>query len=156
MDVSQELVRAWKILSKIQYAVVSHVENMPPHRMKRGVLRVQRKMSMDEHILHITERGTWIDSNTGNIEFFDRYRWTLNRQQGVIRLEHLRYGVENPVFLCNFFPISSGYFRSETPHICRLDVYSALFTFNQSSLFLKWSIKGKNKNYYLFKEYALN
>jgi hypothetical protein len=55
--------------------------------------------------------------------FSNIFRWTLDPQVGMISLEHLRRGVDNPVFLFHLQPSSLHSLASIDSHLCAEDTY---------------------------------
>ncbi len=59
--------------------------------------------TMDKGTMIFTESGNWHSESTGRDNRFSNvYRWTLADE--VIRLEHLRQGVDHPVYLFDLAP----------------------------------------------------
>jgi hypothetical protein len=86
------------------------------------------------------ESGRWVQNGGREIRFTNVYRWTLLSDR--IRLEHLRFGLSNPVFLFELAPNDEGTWRDIKPHLCRDDCYSATLSMTAGQLFLRWSING--------------
>jgi len=100
----------------------------------------------DAHTITFTEAGTW-QFNTGQpLEFSNVFRWTLEDSGTAIRLEHLRFGPENQVYLFDLAPIDEHTWRSVTAHVCRDDLYSAVMTLTPDHIALRWTIKGPSKD----------
>lgn len=71
--------------------------------------------SPSEEVLVYTESGTWQLARGRETRFSNVFRWTLTGPE-LIRLEHLRYGADRPVFLFDVAPVSSGEWASVRPH----------------------------------------
>ena len=69
------------------------------------------------------ERGSWHIHHNQNMSFSNTYRWTLDRTAGMISLEHLRMGPNNPVFLFHLVPTGNHLLASVDSHHCEQDVY---------------------------------
>jgi hypothetical protein len=90
-----------------------------------------------------SERGTWRPEGGRHIPFTNVYRWTLTGD--TLRLEHLRFGVDHPVYLFDLVQIGDGQWRSESPHLCREDCYAAVLQVRDDGIALRWSIDGPRK-----------
>ncbi|RYF36219.1 MAG: hypothetical protein EOO38_27980 [Cytophagaceae bacterium] len=90
------------------------------------------------------ESGLWHPTAGKNIEFRNIYRWL--RSGDTVRLEHLRFGEENSVYLFDLAPDSDTVWSSVAPHLCRQDEYVALLEIQESVLSLHWKITGPAKN----------
>ena len=71
--------------------------------------------SPSEEVLVYTESGTWQPAKGRETRFSNVFRWTLTGPES-IRLEHLRFGADRPVFLFDVAPGSSGEWASVRPH----------------------------------------
>jgi hypothetical protein len=93
--------------------------------------------------LTFAEAGVWRPDCGGNgIRFHNVFRWTL--LGAAIRLEHLRFGEDHPVYLFDIAPME-GQWRSISPHQCSDDCYSAELTVHGDAIILRWSITGPKK-----------
>jgi hypothetical protein len=77
------------------------------------------------------------------IKFTNTFRWTMVDNR--IRLEHLRFGADKPVFLFDLVRVHEETWRDSTPHQCSDDSYSALLTTRGDQLSVAWSIRGPRK-----------
>jgi len=93
-----------------------------------------------------TESGEWTAVNHKTVSFFNVYRWSLIEEGGIIRLEHLRFGIDNPVFLVDFAPVGNSILHSMTPHLCGADRYSATLSSNGGAVHLSWIVQGPTKS----------
>jgi hypothetical protein len=97
-----------------------------------------------EVVLMFHEQGTWRPENSEReIRFHNVYRWTLMGDR--LRLEHLRFGEANPVFVFDLARFDEGEWRSASPHLCREDCYSAVLLVRDIGFVLRWSIDGPRK-----------
>jgi hypothetical protein len=94
-------------------------------------------------VMTFHEQGTWRPEGGREIRFHNVYRWTLSGD--VLRLEHLRFGVDNPVYLFDLTQSGEQEWRSASPHLCREDCYSALLLARDDDVLLRWSIDGPRK-----------
>ena len=90
------------------------------------------------------ESGQWQQNGGNLIRFSNRFRWS--KQDTHLRLEHLRFGCENPVFLFDMAPDESGVWRDVKPHPCRDDCYSATLELGENRLLVNWSVQGPTKD----------
>lgn len=102
------------------------------------------KESPSQLIFH--EKGTWRDKENEEVNFSNIFRWTLDRQAGVISLEHLRRGPEHPVFLFHLAPSGKHSFSSVDSHLCEGDAYFGQMHFDRFHLRLNWRVIGPKKN----------
>lgn len=110
--------------------------------IKRGIGEVAlTKESPYTLVFH--EKGTWDGPDIG---FSNHFRWTLDRQTAMISLEHLRHGVNNPVFLFNLIPATRHSLVSEGAHLCADDAYFGQLIETGVALRLKWRVIGPKKN----------
>ncbi len=99
-----------------------------------------------ETILTFHERGSWQVQQNQNMTFSNTFRWTLDREAGMISLEHLRLGANNPVFLFHLAPTGSHLLASVDAHLCEEDVYLAQVTWDRHHIRLFWRVIGPKKN----------
>ncbi len=90
------------------------------------------------------ERGSWTPPTGRELVFTNTFRWS--KHGGLLRLEHLRHGTDNPVFLFDLAHRGAHEWREAEPHQCADDRYSASLTVNEGSIVLAWSIQGPRKD----------
>lgn len=100
----------------------------------------------DGRTLIFQEKGLWRNKQGQDIAFSNVFRWTLDRYAGVISLEHLRRGAENPVFLFHLAPSSKHSLSSVDSHLCEGDAYFGQIHFDSHHLRLNWRVIGPKKN----------
>jgi hypothetical protein len=88
----------------------------------------------------------WLSQRGDEVTFTNCLRWTLNRRLEVIILEHLRQGVELPVFLVRFRLSKPHTQSSIDPHLCKRDSYTAQLYFGINAIALNWQVTGPYKN----------
>lgn len=93
-----------------------------------------------------SEQGSWKNPQEEAYQFRNVFRWSLNRFDGLISLEHLRFGIKNPVFLFHLAPLSETVFESVHAHLCGQDTYFGQLHLHSNSLELIWRILGPKKN----------
>lgn len=96
--------------------------------------------------LFFNEKGTWQNKEGATVNFSNVFRWTIDRDAGVISLEHLRRGADHPVFLFNLAPSSSYSLSSVDSHLCAGDTYFGQIHFDRYTLRLNWRVIGPKKN----------
>jgi hypothetical protein len=90
------------------------------------------------------EEGLWRPVNgERNIRFTNVYRWTL--ADDLLRLEHLRLGAANPVYLLDLTQCGDREWRPVSPHLCRDDCYSTVLLVRDDCIVLRWLIDGPRK-----------
>jgi hypothetical protein len=95
-------------------------------------------------VLLFHERGTWRpEGREQDIRFSNVFRWTVCG--GTIRLEHLRFGEDSPVYLFDLAPGGDREWRSVSPHLCSEDCYAAVLLIRDDGIVLRWSIDGPQK-----------
>ena len=94
-------------------------------------------------IIVFEETGTWQPPNGTEIGFRNVFRWTVVDEG--LRLEHLRFGPDEPVFLFDMAPGTEGEWREIRPHQCRDDCYTASMKVEGGKLLVAWSVQGPRK-----------
>lgn len=97
-------------------------------------------------ILVFHEKGTWKDSGGQDISFSNVFRWTLDVQAKVVSLEHLRMGVQHPVFLFHLALDGPTSLCSIDSHLCNEDAYFGKVYMALQTITLKWRVIGPRKN----------
>lgn len=108
-----------------------------------------------DDILIFHEAGVWQPQGGEEVDFSNIFRWSRLGAE-VIRLEHLRYGPEQPVYLFDLAVQSDGEWKSVEPHVCREDVYAARLWYDESSILMSWSIIGPKKQERLEYRYSIS
>lgn len=92
------------------------------------------------------EEGHWKNAQGDEFHFSNIFRWILNRFEGLLSLEHLRFGMQNPVFLFHLRPSNSNLLESVDSHLCGQDTYFGRLIYEELFLKLHWRILGPKKN----------
>src|SRR5262249_36979645 len=92
----------------------------------------------------LREAGVWRPEGGRTTRFHNVFRWTL-LEQASVRLEHLRLGPSQPVYLFDLAPTGEGVWSSVGAHVCREDCYSAELRPNEGGFLLVWTITGPRK-----------
>lgn len=98
------------------------------------------------NILIFQEKGSWVGKEGAEIAFSNSFRWVLDRQTGMISLEHLRRGLNHPVFLFHLAPANRHTLTSVDSHMCADDTYFGQLISMSHCLRLKWRVIGPKKN----------
>lgn len=106
-----------------------------------GVVKVSEIM-LD--VLIFEESGHWQQSGGKEIRFTNIYRWT--KLEELLKLEHLRFGPDKPVFLFEMAPDKDGIWREVAPHLCKQDCYSAILQLDDARLLLNWLVRGPTRD----------
>jgi hypothetical protein len=99
-----------------------------------------------DSVLTFHERGSWQGEQSQNMTFSNAFRWTLDRSAGMISLEHLRLGPNNPVFLFHLALTGNHFLASVDSHLCEEDVYLAQVSWDRHHIRLSWRVIGPKKN----------
>ena len=100
--------------------------------------------SPSAQVVIFNESGTSRLTSGRELRFTNVYRWSLVGQR-VVRLEHLRFGQNRPVYLFDLAPEDESTWASVTPHHCRDDLYSVRLELGQDAVSLLWMIVGPGK-----------
>jgi hypothetical protein len=98
----------------------------------------------DPNTIIFLETGNWQPaSHHPATQFTNTFRWSLVGQ--ALRLEHLRFGPDQPVVLFDIARAKNGRWRNLAPHHCQEDCYSASLTLKNRRLLVSWSVHGPQK-----------
>lgn len=140
------LLAFWKKLSEVKHlsfiAKSKSKDQLGWNGRGKGDVSLSKEA---DHILIFSEKGTWLGKQ-GEIGFSNTFRWTLDRLSGMISLEHLRRGVNQPVFLFHLTPTGSHTLSSVDSHLCEGDTYFGKIHFDRYNLRLSWRVIGPKKN----------
>jgi len=109
----------------------------------RGEVNVRYE---NERSLIFDEKGSWTQENGQEIDFNNTFRWVLDLEANMISLEHLRFGVNHPVFLFHLVVSSVNRLDSLDSHFCAEDVYLGKIDLSVNYLHLQWRIIGPIKD----------
>jgi hypothetical protein len=150
---TQVLLAFWEKLSDVNQLTFNaqSKESSGWNGKGRGEVKLTKE---GHHILIFNEKGSWQDKHGGEMDFTNTFRWTLDRHNGVISLEHLRRGPNYPVFLFHLAPSTKHSLSSVDSHQCDSDTYFGQIHFDRFALRLNWRVIGPKKNeeidYYYF------
>lgn len=101
---------------------------------------------LEDSVLTFHEKGNWMSQGGTEMNFTNTFRWTLDYALSMISLEHLRHGINSPVFLFHLAPSARHTLASVDAHLCADDAYFGQLISTPSSLRLKWRVIGPRKN----------
>ena len=101
---------------------------------------------VNDKVLVFHEKGSWKNKQQETFDFHNSFRWTLHAESVVISLEHLRHGVDHPVFLFHLAPTGSQSLASIDSHLCDGDAYFGQIVYDNKGLRLNWRVIGPKKN----------
>ncbi|QFI36479.1 hypothetical protein FR932_00890 [Moritella marina ATCC 15381] len=104
-------------------------------------------------IVETIERGDYHVSATRKVPMHNQYLWQF--QGDHIRLTHLRFGWDKPVFLFDIIENEQGQLVTRQSHQCAADNYDASFVLHPDSLEMQWRIQGPKKREVLDYIYAV-
>ncbi len=136
-------------VKNLRFTASSNLENAGWNGKGTGELEVDRR----DNVIIYKEKGSWTTREGAVLAFRNTFRWTHIPQKDVYQLEHLRYGVDKPVFLFDLIPMSSGFYASTNPHLCAADTYAGELTLCEAGFSLLWTIKGPRKDEKILYEY---
>ena len=100
-----------------------------------------RRESVD--CILFAESGSWRTPEGRSFDFTNTYRWC--RDGDSIRLEHLRFGADRPVYLFELIPDGVDRMTSRDPHVCSEDLYTANLQLADDIL-IAWTVVGPKLN----------
>ncbi len=137
----------WQCLNKIKsfsyHAKSKSQEEGSLSGIGKGEVIIKKE---GETVLIYQEKGTWKTDAGKEMDFSNAYRWSLDRDKNRVSLEHLRYGIHNPVFLLHLTPSGKSSLDSVDFHLCNTDSYFGKVSFAANYLRLHWKIIGPKKD----------
>jgi hypothetical protein len=100
--------------------------------------------SAGDEVITYAESGFWRPEGGRDIRFRNVFRWT--KAGTTIRLEHLRFGADHPVYLFDLAPAADREWRAVSPHLCGEDCYAAAMRIQDDEITLRWSVTGPQKS----------
>lgn len=138
---SDELMKRLAEVTRLEFRALTNGQKSGWQGNGRGAVSVA---SLDSSSVLFTETGSWKTEEGRQIDFRNIYRWS-DVDDG-IRLEHLRFGPDQPIYLFDLRPVSMSQWISRSPHVCREDCYKADLVIGSSSIELTWRITGPEKD----------
>jgi hypothetical protein len=142
---SVSLVNFWTRLCAVRkLTFISKSKNDLGHNGKgNGDVVISKE---GDNVLIFHEKGCWKGENGHELDFSNTFRWTIDRLASMVSLEHLRRGMNHPVFLFHLIPIGSNALECIDSHLCGGDTYFGKIAFDANFLQLHWRIIGPKKN----------
>jgi len=149
-----QLLEFWKKLNSVTqlafHAATQSKENTGWNAKGRAEVEIVKQ---GESVLISKEKGILQSKGGGEMGFSNIFRWTLDIHTGMVSLEHLRRGVEHPIFLFNLMPSGPQMLSSIDSHLCERDSYFGQIVFDHTSIRLKWRVLGPKKNEEIYYSY---
>ncbi|MBC8141765.1 MAG: hypothetical protein H7Y38_10045, partial [Armatimonadetes bacterium] len=133
-----ELNALWNALERVR--ALSFVAESDTHTGWRGTGAGVVSVSGAADTLVFAETGTWRTAAGRELSFRNTYRWT--RRAGSLRLDHLRFGASEPVYLFDLAAHGNGVLASVAAHQCRNDEYTARLWLENGVIHLHWTVSG--------------
>lgn len=110
-----------------------------------GLVDIQRP---SPDVVIFQEAGHWQPERRQPVAFSNVYRWSLQAAEPGIRLEHLRRGPLQPVYLLDLLAQSSQDWHCAGPHRCGDDSYELRVQVpgEGHGIRMSWQIHGPKKN----------
>ncbi|QDT24775.1 hypothetical protein Enr10x_00660 [Gimesia panareensis] len=146
MSATLDLSALWKCLATIKsltFTAQSFDSGSGWNGTGTGVVKVE---CINPQTMLFHESGQWSPPNGQVLRFTNVYRWSAFSEQKQLRLEHLRFGITNPVYLFDLQQTSDTQWDSIEPHVCSEDLYTATLSLKDETLHLDWTVKGATKN----------
>jgi hypothetical protein len=144
----------WERLKKVRHLSFSAKSRQEDKQnIKVGQAEVQIS-SPGPSIIVFQEKGHWFHDQLPETVFSNSFRWTLDLNASLITLEHLRYGVKQPVFLFHLTPTQPCTLESVDAHLCGNDTYLGSIVWTPSQIDFHWRIIGPYKNDQLLYHYT--
>ena len=139
-------IEIWKRLKQVSsLSFTAQSANRKTGWIGTGKGKVKVEIVSGEVII-FSETGTWTTTSGAEMEFSNRYRWSLSTCQDFLKLEHLRYGVESPIKLLELYCDADLRWKTSTPHTCNKDTYTLEINYSSSCISLDWHVIGPVKN----------
>lgn len=143
----------WKRLQQVRFVRFVSSSPLPGYDgIATGLVSAQMAES---GALTFEESGTWRSVDGMESDFKNIFRWIM-RPNGVLSLEHLRYGPSNPVHLLDLQPISATEWQPVEPFLCEQDGYTLRIKLEETAIYVYWRITGPKKDEYLEYTYQSN
>lgn len=146
---AKTLSTIWEKLSQVR-SVIVHAKTKSKEEggwngKGRGDVLITKGEEKKAELI-FTEKGSWKNDVGKEIDFSNIFRWTYDRERQLISLEHLRYGVDHPVFLFHLAPTGNLALTSVDAHLCEGDLYFGHLAYDAHGLRLHFRVIGPKKN----------
>ncbi|MDX2321255.1 MAG: DUF6314 family protein [Moritella sp.] len=149
----QTLTELWTLLNRLnRFSFKVNTDNESVTGWQgagQGLIKRRTNMtSMSEDIesgaiVETIERGDYYVSKDRKVSMHNQYLWQFNGDH--IRLTHLRFGWDKPVYLFDIIENEQGALVTRQSHQCAADNYDASFLLTPDSLEMQWRIQGPQK-----------
>lgn len=136
-ETGKSLLEIWEHLQNVnQMNLFVHSKNSRKGKAKVEVEKIGNQLIFQE-------QGIWQGDQS---RYTNHIRWTYHKLEKMLSLEHLRHGINSPVFLFNLVP--SGFYNLKSAHsyLCGQDTYFGSAHFNQFLFHVKIRTIGPKKN----------
>lgn len=137
----------WEKLTRIQTMCFSAKSKMPGNTgwngLGKGTVEVKK---IDDYSMTFHEKGSWVSEENKQMDFRNIFRWTYHPTQGLVSLEHLRFGPQNPVTLFDLIPVDLNLLESMDAHVCENDTYFGQVRCDKHFIQFNWRVIGPKKN----------
>lgn len=106
-----------------------------------GVVKVSEPAS---DVLTFEESGSWRQDGGREMRFTNVFRWSIVEER--LRLDHLRFGPSNHVFLFEMPADTDGVWHEINPHPCREDCYRASLRMDNETILVNWLVRGPQRD----------
>ena len=148
MNIIEEIKNKFSRITKLQTGIYND-ENRLTHNLSGTVLI---EASHANEII-FNENLRWENRNSLLLNSRNVYRWKFT-DSGNIKLDHLRFGKDKPVFLVEFTQTGKDNWTGIEPHDCNKDLYSAKLNIENNNIILHWTVSGPTENYTLKTVYS--
>ncbi len=150
----KELSLFWERLLKVEkLSLVTKSKVEEKGVVKEGKAAVTITLASPS-ILTFREKGHWLAGGFPQTAFSNIFRWSLDFRSGLITLEHLRHGIDRPVFLFHLTSNEPHRLESVGAHLCGQDTYFANVAWNDEKIIFRWRVIGLDKNDELIYHYS--
>lgn len=147
MEAAKILVSFWQRLARVKalhiHAKTQSNEDGGWNGRGRGEVTIVKEK---ENVMLFHEKGSWRGQDGRETDFTNVFRWTFDRSAGVITLEHLRRGPNEPMLLFHLAPNKDQTLTSIDSHLWEGDAYFGQIYCDKHNLRLNWRVIGPRKN----------
>jgi DNA-binding transcriptional ArsR family regulator len=132
-----------KNVTQVTLVAKSHSQHTPQFNRKgNGKVKVMG----EGNTLVFQEQGCWVGKSNESVNYTNSFRWSWEKGDLSLGLEHLRFGENNPIFLFHLTPKKDNRLTSLHSHLCGNDSYFGWLQYNPLFLQLKFKTLGPQKN----------
>ena len=149
----ESLLSVWRLLQSVHSVDLSISDSDAGPAQIQGTGEVATEAVGGSELV-IRERGRWSGPKGDGSHFTDSLRWTLDTEAGLLRLEHLRRGPDEPVMLMELVPDGRGLLTPLGPHLCGEDRYDGAMRVLDDGVEVSWKVTGPKKNMEIRRRYT--